>query len=86
MQPVLANQVAQPGMVAEAAGAVEWVAGAGREHDRGDPKRGRRGGSSSAYWKKASRTKRKSQNTPMVCQYQAVQSTRIWRLSSSREA
>lgn len=29
------------------------------------------------HWKKASKTKRKIQNRPIVCQYQAVQSTRI---------
>jgi hypothetical protein len=38
------------------------------------------------YWKKASRTKRKSQRRPMACQYHPVQSTRIWRVSSCREA
>lgn len=37
------------------------------------------------HWKKASRTKRKIQKTPMVCQYHPVQSTRIWRISSWRE-
>ena len=31
------------------------------------------------YWKKARRAKRKSQRTPIACQYQAAPSTRIWR-------
>jgi hypothetical protein len=35
-----------------------------------------------SYWKKANRIKRKSQKTPIACQYQAVQSTRICRVSS----
>jgi hypothetical protein len=34
-----------------------------------------------AYWKKTSRLKRKTQKMPMECQYQAVQSTKIWRSS-----
>src|SRR5262245_52928021 len=38
------------------------------------------------YWKNASKMKRKSHRTPMACQYQAVQSTRICRVSRSREA
>jgi len=35
-----------------------------------------------AYWKKTSMLKRKTQKKPMECQYQAVQSTRICRISS----
>ncbi len=38
-----------------------------------------------AHWKKASRPKRKSQKTPMECQYQAAQSTKTWRFSICRE-
>jgi hypothetical protein len=34
-----------------------------------------------AYWKKTSRLKRKTQKMPIECQYQAVQSTRICRIS-----
>ena len=37
------------------------------------------------YWKKARRAKRKIQKRPMQCQYQAAQSTRIWRVSIWRE-
>ncbi len=33
------------------------------------------------YWQKTSRLKRKTQKMPMECQYQAVQSTKIWRSS-----
>src|ERR1700691_2826997 len=38
-----------------------------------------------AYWQKTSMPKRKIQKTPMVCQYQAVQSTTIWRSSIRRK-
>ncbi len=38
-----------------------------------------------AYWKKARRAKRKIQKRPMQCQYQAAESTRIWRVSIWRE-
>jgi hypothetical protein len=39
----------------------------------------------SRYWKKTMRTKRKSQKMPMACQYQAAQSTAIWRISTLRK-
>jgi hypothetical protein len=38
------------------------------------------------YWQKTRKTKRKIQKSPMECQYQAAQSTRIWRFSNWREA
>jgi len=38
------------------------------------------------YWKKTSRAKRQSQSAPIECQYQAMQSTMIWRFSTLRNA
>ena len=38
------------------------------------------------YWQRTRRAKRQSQRTPMECQYQAVQSTMIWRFSMLRKA
>jgi hypothetical protein len=37
------------------------------------------------HWPYSSSRKRKIQSTPMVCQYQTMESTKTWRVASERE-
>ena len=69
------------GVVAALGAALGTGGQAEGEQEKGEGERARQGD----HWKKASRQKRKIQKMPMECQYQAAQSTRIWRCSIWRE-